>query len=251
MDSPRGADTHALDHAWHTEETARRFLEDVRGGIPLGAEQISVLLRVVHAAKPQIENVLDLGCGDGILGRAVLAEHPNADVVFLDLSQTMIDAAKKAVAAEGKQAKFVVQDLGANVWQDSVQRDAPFDLILSGLAIHHLPNPRKRELYQEIFGLLKPRGLFLNLEHVASKSDWAREAANNLFIDSVWSYHKQRGGDKSRDEVAQQFQHRHDRHTNMVVPVDLQCRWLEEIGFVDVDCFFKLLETTLFGGKKP
>ena len=240
-----------LDHVWHTEEAARMFLEDIRGAIPLGAEQISVLLRIVRAATPRIESVLDLGCGDGILGRAVLAEHPEAGAVFLDLSETMIQAAKKAVVADGKRAKFIVQDLGAESWLNAVRHDAPFDLIVSGLAIHHLPNRRKRKLYREIFGLLKPEGLFLNLEQVASKSLWANEAASNLFIDSVWSYHKQRGGGKSCDELAQEFHHRRQTHANTLVSVDLQCRWLKEIGFVDVDCFFKLLETALFGGRKP
>jgi hypothetical protein len=33
--------------------------------------------------------------------------------------------------------------------------------------------------------------------------------------------------------------------------VDRQCQWLEAIGFVDVDCFFKLFELASFGGRKP
>ena len=33
-------------HVWQREDLAKLFLEDVRGGIPLAAEQIDVLLRV-------------------------------------------------------------------------------------------------------------------------------------------------------------------------------------------------------------
>jgi hypothetical protein len=33
--------------------------------------------------------------------------------------------------------------------------------------------------------------------------------------------------------------------------VEEQCRWLKEIGFVEVDCWFKVLELALFGGRKP
>ena len=55
----------------------------------------------------------------------------------------------------------------------------------------------------------------------------------------------------NRDEVAQEYYFRRDKQANILIPLDLQCRWLEEIGFVDVDCFFKLLETALFGGRKP
>jgi len=28
-------------------------------------------------------------------------------------------------------------------------------------------------------------------------------------------------------------------------------RWLQEIGFADVDCYFKIFELALFGGRKP
>jgi hypothetical protein len=31
----------------------------------------------------------------------------------------------------------------------------------------------------------------------------------------------------------------------------VQCQWLQEIGFGDVDCFFKLFQLALFGGQKP
>jgi hypothetical protein len=33
--------------------------------------------------------------------------------------------------------------------------------------------------------------------------------------------------------------------------VDVQCGWLREIGFQDVDCFFKVFELALLGGRKP
>jgi SAM-dependent methyltransferase len=238
-------------HPWQTEELAKTFLEDVRAAIPLAAEQIEVLLCVVRAAVGQVTRFADLGCGDGILGRAVLARYPAARGVFLDFSAPMMAAARKAMQTEGRQATFVVQDLAAKSWQDAIARDGPLDLVVSGLAIHHLSDERKRELYAEIFALLRPGGLFLNLEHVAFRSPWAEQAFDDLFVDFLWSYHKSRGGDKPRDEVAQQWYYRRDKQTNLLAPVEVQCRWLEEIGFVDVDCFFKLFQLALFGGRKP
>ena len=97
-------------HVWQRQDLAKLFLEDVRGGIPLAAEQIDVLLRVVRHAIPGVERLLDLGCGDGILGRTVMAEYPQANGVFLDFSEHMIEAAKKK--ADIRRATFVVQDLG-------------------------------------------------------------------------------------------------------------------------------------------
>ncbi len=239
-------------NVWQTEELAKTFLEDVRGAIPLAAEQIDVLLRVVRTALPDgVQRLADLGCGDGILGRALLGNYPEAAGWFLDFSAPMLEAAKKAAAAESRPASFAVADLAAKSWSDSLPLDPPLDLVVSGLAIHHLADERKRELYGEIFGLLRPGGLFLNLEHVACRSAWAEAAFDELFIDSLWSHHRRRGGDKDRDEVAQQWYYRRDKQANILAPVEVQCQWLAGIGFVDVDCFFKLFQAALFGGRRP
>jgi len=235
-------------HAWQRQDLAKLFLEDVRGGIPLAAEQIDVLLRVVRNAIFKVDRLLDLGCGDGILGRTVLGEYPKATGVFLDFSEHMIKAAKQK--ADALRAAFVIQDLGAKTWTQSVSDYAPFDLVLSGLAIHHLPDERKRELYREIFDLLKPGGLFLNLEHVSSRSAWAEQAFDDLFVDSLWSHHQKLGGTKTRDAIAEQWYHRPDKTENTLASVEVQCQWLQEIGFGDVDCFFKLFNLAMFGGRK-
>jgi tRNA (cmo5U34)-methyltransferase len=117
---------------WQQEHLAKLFLEDVRAGIHLATEQIDVLLRVVCHAVPQVERVLDLGCGDGILGRTVMAEYPEAHCVFLDFSEPMIEAAKQK--ADHLRATFVVQDLASDAWVQAIGTQ-PFDLVLSGLAI--------------------------------------------------------------------------------------------------------------------
>jgi len=33
--------------------------------------------------------------------------------------------------------------------------------------------------------------------------------------------------------------------------VESQLDWLRELGFADVDCFFKAFELAVFGGRKP
>jgi hypothetical protein len=98
---------------------------------------------------------------------------------------------------------------------------------------------------------LKPGGLFLNLEHVAPTSAWAQQAFDDLFIDSLWSFHQKRGETISREEVADAWYHRPDKTVNILAPLEVQCAWLREIGFVDADCFFKLFQLALFGGRKP
>lgn len=239
------------DEIWKTEELSKTFIESVRGAIPLAAEQIDVMLRVIKATQPKVETFLDLGCGDGILGRAILQHYPEAKGVFLDFSESMLQAAKSHFQNTSVNLEFVAQDFGEKQWVNSISEISPFDVIVSGFAIHHQPDERKKEIYQEIYQLLKPGGIFLNLEHVSSECRWKEEAFNNLFIDSLYAFHQSKGSNQSREEIAREYYHRPDKAANILAPLETQCNWLRELGFVDVDCFIKIFELALFGGRRP
>ena len=239
------------DDIWRRAGKAENFLEVVRGGIPLAAEQIDVLVRIVRAALGDVRKFLDIGCGDGILSRAILAEYPDAHGLLLDYSPDMIESARRNTSSESGSVRFVVGDFSSPAWVDAARDHRPLDLVVSGFAIHHQPDPRKQRLYEEVFELLEPGGLFLNLEHVASKSAIGTRAFEELFLDSLWSFHRKRGGTKSRDELAEQQAAQDDAEANLLAPVERQCAWLGAAGFVEVDCFFKVLELALFGGRKP
>ncbi|HMQ52517.1 MAG TPA: class I SAM-dependent methyltransferase, partial [Anaerolineae bacterium] len=32
---------------------------------------------------------------------------------------------------------------------------------------------------------------------------------------------------------------------------ETQCAWLRQLGFADVDCYFKIFELAVFGGRRP
>jgi tRNA (cmo5U34)-methyltransferase len=51
---------------------------------------------------------------------------------------------------------------------ESLAERGPFDAVVSALAIHHLEDARKRELFTEVHRLLVPGGIFANLDLVRS-----------------------------------------------------------------------------------
>ena len=238
------------DTAWQAAGLADAYLSGVRGAIPLAAEQIDIIIRLTRSARPTARTFLDLGCGDGILGHALLdafvGNAPTA--VFADFSPPMLDAAR-ARLDDYEGAHFTLFDYANPGWAEAVGRPGAFDAIVSGFSIHHQPDEHKRTIYRDIYRLLAPGGIFLNLEHVSSTSRWGEEQFEAYFIDSLHRYHAPRG--KTREEVAADFYHRPDKDANILSPVDEQCLWLRVIGFERVDCFLKVFELAIFGGIKP
>lgn len=253
----RSFSPHRQDTVWQSSELAKTFLEGVRGAIPLAADQIDVILRIVAITQPRMESFLDLGCGDGILGRSLHQNYPPARGIFLDFSEPMLEAAKANFSETPENLRFVPGDFGEENWRDRLIPEmralnlTHFDVIVSGFAIHHQSDRHKQRIYQDIFSLLNPGGLFLNLEHIASRSRWGEQSFNQLFIDSLHRFHQAKGSQKTKEEISQEFYHRNDKNANILAPMEIQCQWLQEIGFIDVDCFFKIFELALFGGLKP
>jgi tRNA (cmo5U34)-methyltransferase len=237
------------DEVWKGGALVRTYLEGVRGAIPLAAEQLDVMMRLIAGRGLPVRRFADLGCGDGILAGTILARYPDAEATLVDFSAPMLAQARTRLAGGG--VCFVKADLYTPDWRAQVAARAPFDVVVSAYAIHHLPDARKRELYAEIFALLAPGGLFVNDEHVASGSAWGAARWDECVVDSAYAFHRAQGAERSRAQVADEYVHRADQDANILAPVTEQCAWLQAIGFVDVDCYFKLFELALFAGRKP
>lgn len=238
------------DKVWQEPEVAEAYLKSRRGVIPCAAEQIAMMMRLVDDVGRPIRTFLDLGCGDGTLGAAVLEHHPEAYGVFIDFSEMMIEAAESKVGKFASQ-KFILADYSFPEWQSVVGDSAPFDAVISGYSIHHQPDERKREVYEEIFNLLRPGGVFVNVEHVQAGSTRSNVLFEEQLIDSFYALEREQGGEKTREQIANEFRNRRDAKANILAPVEDQCQWLKNIGYTEVDCYFKVFELAVFGGFHP
>lgn len=234
---------------WQTEALARNYLEGVRGAIPAAKLQLEVIAKIISIWCPNPKTVIDLGCGDGILGRMILQQYPESNITFLDFSDPMLDAVRGKVK-DSPGVKVVKADFSSPAWLDSISKDKPYELVISGFAIHHLKDERKKSLYSEIYNILSDHGLFLNLEHIASITTEIEKLYDSYFIDYLTKFHKSDTQPKAREEIEQSYHNRDDKKENILAPVQLQCDWLREIGFKDVDCHFKIFELAIFGGRK-
>ena len=241
------------DTIWQGDDLAKEYLSGVRGAIPMAQEQMNMMLRLINFSQKEVTAVLDLGCGDGVLGQVVLDQFPNAYGIFADFSEPMLDAARRRLVDYEDRVTIAQVDYGDRDWRSSHVGlvNGEFDVIVSGFSIHHQPDARKKELYAELYDSLKPGGIFINVEHVASRSKWGEMMFEEAFVDSLVAYHKAINSGQSRRQIAQDLYNRPDKDANILAPVEDQCDWLRDIGFIHVDCYLKYFELAVFAGVKP
>jgi len=134
------------------------------------------------------DRVLDVGCGTG--GLTLTARSyagPSGRVYGIDAAPEMIEVAKKKALRAGLEVVF---DVG--LIEDLAFPDATFDVVISRLAIHHLPDDLKRRGFAEILRVLKPGGSLLIadfmpptnpvLHHITSAL-----VGNHMMQTNVWS----------------------------------------------------------------
>src|SRR5213592_3061569 len=107
---------------------------------------------LLQALPDRVGRILDLGTGDGRLIALVREAHPEAEALGLDSSEPMLTQAHRRLAADR------VVELRLHDLREPLPQAGPFDAIVSGLAIHHLEDERKRELFAEVHSLLAPAG---------------------------------------------------------------------------------------------
>ena len=157
--------------------------------------------------------------------------------------------AREELRLHAARLRYVVADLSRKDWLKGMG-EGRFGAVVSGYAVHHVADERKRELYAEIFDLLDAGGVFINVEHVSSSTIWIRGVSDRLHLDSLEVFHRGKGSPKTREEI-EKAAFRPDQQANILASVETQCQWLREIGFQDVDCYFKVFERAVFGGRRP
>ncbi|ENH96037.1 hypothetical protein J416_12959 [Gracilibacillus halophilus YIM-C55.5] len=228
---------------WQRKDVSEHYLEQVRGGIPYGPDQTKMMLNVINHFQTSPRTVIDVGCGNGFLAEILLQMYPRASAILIDHSEPMIDAAKEHMRQYKDRCEFLLADFSHGLKQVSTIDSV--DCIVSGFAIHHLPDEQKQRVYQQIYDLLADGGVFINIEHVASATPQVEALHDQLFIHHLSTYNN-----RHYEDVEQEYHERPDKEDNILQRVDIQVDWLRDIGFQHADCFFKWMELSVFGGVK-
>lgn len=235
---------------WGEQGKVAYFFANAETLIPRRSEQLRFLVDLFVWSPEEPITVLDLGAGFGAVTEEILTRYPHATVSCVDGSAEMMRLARERLAKYGDRVHLHFADLATPSWRDEIR--APVHAVVSGIAIHHLTDERKRALYREVFALLSPGGLFLNNDAVTTPPLFKQRFEVLQYQEIQEQERVQRGVVRSVAEIQDEMNagFRTAGPPSPIAPLKEQLDWLKEAGFESVDCFWKFLNLAIFGGVK-
>lgn len=219
----------------HFNNEAESFDTQVQKNISCYNEMLTALINAIPDNKMN-PKILDLGCGTGNITQKALMRFPEAEVTCLDLSENMIEIAKKKLS-DYEKIEYIIGDF------TQMQIDAKYDVILSSLALHHIPSDEEKEaMYKEIYERLVNGGVFYNADVIKANSVYNEELNDKIAMQEM----KEKG--ITDEEILQHKQKRDDND----IPTTLinHIKMLENVGFKDIDVIWKHYSFAVYGGTK-
>ncbi len=181
-------------------------------------------------------DIVELGVGNGELTAEVLRRFPEAGVEAIDLSTKMLEADGQKLLPYRDRVNLIHSDFGTYEFMRE------YDLAISSMAMHHLPDKDKLKLMKSIHRSLKEEGVFLFGDLIQSPSSYL----DKKFF-RIWKNYLRFNG-LSKDEIETRVK----GHLNNDLPATLPevLHWMKEAGFRDVDCLWKYFNHAVVVGIK-
>ena len=142
----------------------------------LGKERALREMTAEMAAIKPGDKVLDVGCGTGNLTLAAKTRAgARGEVHGIDAAPEMVQVARRKAARSGANVDFQT-----GLIEDIPFPDDYFDIVLSSLMIHHLPDDLKRKGFVEIRRVLKPGGQLFAVDFEPPASPLVRQLLAHL-----------------------------------------------------------------------
>ena len=191
------------------------------------------------------KNILDLGCGDGIVSHELLKTGGPVSATLLDGSSGMLEAAKVRLK-DFKNVLYVQAGFQELLRKEVLHTN--YDFIASSLAIHHLTMKEKKALFRKIYQHLCPGGYFVNIDCVLAPSETLEQVYMSMWKEWIDERKKSLGINGNYfDDIIRRYK---DNKDNKPDTLEDQLDALKAIGYKDVDCYYKYGIFAMYGGRK-
>lgn len=209
---------------------------------------IKILLEIVSFHFPNLTdlNILDLGCGDGIITKYIYNKSPKNNFFLVDASEEMLKKAQENLGTNN----ITYQHLSFEDYIENKTKDCKYDLVLSANAIHHLDFIQKEGLYTQIYKELKFGGIFLNIDPIHPSSSYSEKIQFEMWRNWMNETLEKNGHSEDigkHDKIPSVYKNNLENKPGCLWD---QLETLKKCGFRDVDCFYKYSIFSVFGGTK-
>jgi tRNA (cmo5U34)-methyltransferase len=219
----------------HFEEEARIFDKVIVQLIPYYNRMVDALVSAVPFGKNDSFKVVDLGCGTGTIANILKRKFSKAKVVCFDIAENMIEQAKKNLK-DYDDIEYVLGDFSKTGFSMKC------DMVLSSLALHHMVTDREKEnFYAQIYKNLSKGGGFYNADVVLGSN----KVIQKVYMDKWKEFMLNRITEEEVERTYEKY-HSEDHPAQLMK----QLKWLEGIGFKDVDVIWKHFNFAVYGGVK-
>jgi tRNA (cmo5U34)-methyltransferase len=232
---------------WQREDLTEAYLSERQILMPLVEIQEDLIRRLLQRQHHPLRRFLDIGSGDGAMSALVLEVEPQAEPVLVDFSVPMLERAERRMARTSVPWQAVRGDLSDPGWRDGLPAGV-YGAAISAFAIHHLPAARKRALFAELFDLLEPGAMFLNMDYVSVVGPLVGLFDEQTDANAIEA-ERRRGGGRTDEQVKRE--HAQDGDEDRPDSVEDQLQWLRAAGFTEGEVHFKWAEAAVFGAVKP
>jgi ubiquinone/menaquinone biosynthesis C-methylase UbiE len=150
------------------------------GAIFLGCRRGRVFTRLAaeSGARPGDE-VLDVGCGSGYFTRVI------ATAVAPDGTAHGVDSSDEAISYARRRTRLANCTFSDGIAEALDWPDGSYDVVVTSLMIHHLPEELRPQAIGEMFRVLRPGGSFLIAEFRPPASRIGRRLIGSLHSPSM------------------------------------------------------------------
>ena len=224
------------------------------------SERFSIITELIRTNQEEPSYVIDLGCGTGTLTLAIMDAFPNAHVYGFDIDPTLLPLAVARTSQHSDRAHYIQVDIRDADWMNKIPSAA--DAVISATALHWLSEDQLASLYNQITSVLKPGGVFLNADHVASESQtiqqsWERHRDEILGLqrqgncedwDSFWKRYLAALGPQAAE--ARKAALGEWCGIEQGLPLFWHFEHLRDAGLTAIDCFWRSDCDAIYGGIK-